>query len=63
MDTANTTTITGFSNQKIDIIESICLKLTKLIFKEEMIFLIPKFTVSLRKEKNSIYHLYYPVKR
>ena len=52
MDTANTTTITGFSNQKIDIIESICSKLTKLIFKEEMIFLIPKFTVSLRKEKN-----------
>lgn len=50
MDTANTTTITGFSNQKIDIIESICSKLTKLIFKEEMIFLIPKFTVSLRKE-------------
>ena len=63
MDTANTTTITGFSNQKIDIIESICLKLTKLIFKEEIIFLIPKFTVSLIKEKNSIYHLYYPVKR
>lgn len=62
MDTANTTTITGFSNQKIDIIESICLKLTKLIFKE-MIFLTPKFTVSLRKEKNSIYHLYYSVKR